>query len=125
MVFLNSSNTQNKTEFKDFNMILGEVMGYYFIPGICFFGVITNVIFCSILHKLKDRPRFYNILLAKQSIDTLTSLIGIGWQNFHCTFCEDQVQNTYLFHFIRVYLSRFPLSVLYFNSVFLDILIIK
>lgn len=120
-----NSLAQNKTmPNKDIYRYLGEVMGYFIIPGVCIFGVLTNTIFCVKIVKLKKRARFYNILLAKQIIDMLTCLISIGYQNFHCTFCEDQVYNTYFFQFYRIYLLRYPANILYFASILLDILII-
>ena len=118
-----NSSYENITSEKDFYKVLGEVMGYYMIPGICVIAVLTNLIFCIIIIGFKKRPRFYNILLAKQIFDMFGTLIGVGWQNFHCTFCEDQVHNTYFFQFFRVYLLRFPISVIYLTSVTIDLLI--
>ena len=118
-----NSSYQNKTEKKNIYFVISEVIGYYIIPAVNIISLLSNLIFCIIILKLKNSSRFYNILLAKQIQDILSAIVGIGWQNFHCTFCEDQVYNTYFFFYYRIYFLRFPMSVLYFNSILLDILI--
>ena len=121
-MFQNTSYS-NKTEDISIYYILSEVVGYYLIPIVNIISFVTNVLFCLIIYKLKNSSQFYNILLAKQIQDAMSAILGIGWQNFHCNFCEDQIYNSYFFFFYKIFLLRFPMSVLYFNSILFDILI--
>lgn len=77
-MFSNSS-FQNKSEELSIHLAISDVIGYHIIPGVNILSVITNIIFCSIILKLKKRSRFYNILLAKQIQDLFSALLGIGW----------------------------------------------
>ncbi len=44
-------------------------------------------------------------------------------QDFACTFCPEQIANTYLFHFYRIYILRFPIGTLFNVGCILEILL--
>ena len=107
----------------DIWMQIGNVFGYYLTPIAAFFLLFNNTVFCILLRRLKMNTRFYNILMAKEISRAAGGIVGIGWQNLHCSYCENQIYNTYFFHFYRIYILRIPLSMIFLNEPFFEILL--
>ena len=36
----------------------------------------------------------------------LLGILGIGYQNWHCTYCEERILNTYVFQYWAIYIYR-------------------
>lgn len=119
-LYLNETITEPE---RDIYLKINDIIGYYIIPINCLISLIVNLFFCSLIYSLKKQSRFYDILLCKQLMEAGGGAIGLVWQNFHCTFCTEQIYNTYLFHFVRIYILRYPLSVLFNDNIVVEILL--
>lgn len=111
---------ENRTvDIDDIWMRIGNIFGYYTIPIGSLILSALNFIFCIFVYRLKMKTRFYHLLIARKFTGMLAALISIGFQNFACTFCFNQIYNTYLFHFYRLYVMRFTtLGLLMTGTVF-------
>ena len=114
----------NKTvDIDDIWMDIGNFFGYYLTPIGSALLFSNNMFFCILLYRLKMKSRFYNILMAKEISRALAGLICIGWMNFHCAYCENQIYNSYWFLFYRIFIVRYPISLIFLNEPFFDILL--
>lgn len=79
--------------------LIGEFTGYYLIPISGIFSFISNVRFAYLLikHRKLMKQRKYRILLIKSSFTSIIVIGAIGFQNSHCTFCSERINNSYIY----------------------------
>ena len=79
-----------------------SINGYYLIPGSAIASSISNALLCLMLLEVKRNQRYYDILLCKAFNNLILSMICIGWQNYGCFICKEQIENTWFFQIFRL-----------------------
>ena len=123
---INSRNMNNSTYFlviyEDLIYDVASFIGFYATPATAFVGLILNL-FCSfILTDPKIKNKSYKYLLCKSIVGAAFCLINIGFQNSACTYCKENLLNSYRVQFYKLYVLKYFFSVLYMAETAIEFL---
>ena len=101
---------------------MASSIGFYLNPATAFVGLILNL-FCSyILTDPKINNKSYKYLLCKSIVGAAFCLISIGFQNSACTYCKENLFNSYRVQFYKLYVLKYLFSVLYLAETAIEFL---
>ena len=100
----------------NFLIKITHIIGYYLIPIISAIGFVLNI-FCIVnLLNIKFNQRMYRLLVIKIVFETITCLIGIGFQNVLCfKNCFSTLSSSVFFKTIGI-MARFMGEVSFIGS---------
>jgi hypothetical protein len=123
-----SQNTVNGTysnaaNQRDAAYILGEVIGYYLMPGASLIAFFLNFTICYILKNKNFKNRFYSLLFCRSFLIMILSAFTVGFQNAACTYCQENIYNTYPSLFYKLYILRFCSVIIILAEGFFEIVL--
>lgn len=95
-----------------------DIVGYYLISAISFFGIPLNIFMSFILRKKDLKHSYYKYLRVKAIIDLLICILGVGYLKSACIDCPSTNSNTYETIFYQWYLIKLNIRTIVMISFF-------